>query len=154
MVIDLSSSWSYSGNVRRSPRMSISQWYAENALLNVAWSPLASCGAALHLPWTDDARPGMREMAEMAAVCGGCPVFQRCAHYALSTNNGRGVEGGFYAGHWIPWGYSTESNDTKDMRRRARLELRRIAATAGLLPPRRGFDESGLRGFQPTAGEG
>jgi len=37
-------------------------------------------------------------LARLAAICASCPVFKKCAHYALSSRS----DGGMYAGVWIP----------------------------------------------------
>jgi hypothetical protein len=65
-------------------------------------------------------------MVAMADICEECPVRLHCANYAVNTNNGRGVDGGFYAGHWIPWKNHGESEDTRYIRYKSRRNLRNL----------------------------
>lgn len=60
----------------------------------------------------------------MQTICGNCPVRQRCANYAVSSNGGRGVDGGFYAGLWLPWKTHGESADIRLMRSTNRRRLK------------------------------
>lgn len=109
--------------MRRSPNITISQWFRQNNLLDRPWVQQSSCGARQDLPWVADARPTPQQMDAMYDTCIGCPVIRQCAAYAIDTH----VGGGFYAGVWLPWVSPTESADTKLMRAYARRRLRRIA---------------------------
>lgn len=81
--------------------------------LGQPWIDHALCKEHQHLPWAgkksrtlDDreAEPTKEECAKMSAICDDCPVrLGFCAPYALTGHKGRGVDGGFYAGVWIPW---------------------------------------------------
>lgn len=106
--------------------MAISQWYKQNALLNAGWVGNATCGRRQDLPWTPDSRPSTLDQEAMAAICDECPVIKKCAHHALHAQNGRLVEGGFYAGVWLPWPYSSESDDTRWLRDKGRRQLKNL----------------------------
>lgn len=107
--------------------MSLSTWFRQNAIWNAIWTVRAECGSHQGLPWTADIRPGLDEFAQMHAVCLECPVRKACANYAVQANGGRGVDGGYYAGYWLPWPSSTETGDTKLLRSRARRSLKQVA---------------------------
>lgn len=95
------------------------------------WVREARCGWLLELSWISDARPTDDELDTMQRICDACPVRIACAQFATTANNGRGVDGGFYAGIWIPWANSTETEATRLVRSRGRRKLRQIAS---LLP--------------------
>lgn len=59
----------------------------------------------------------------MAVVCAACPVIKECAAWAVTS----GVDGGFYAGYWIPWSSQAESLDVKHIRAWARRRLKDVA---------------------------
>lgn len=103
------------------------RWYLDH-VLNQSWTERAACVFHVDLPWTGDHRPPEAHRAAMAAVCAGCPVLTKCAAYALEGYNGRGVEGGFYAGVWVPWpSYYTRTN-----RKQALEAAQRILAEAAV----------------------
>lgn len=79
-----------------------SRWYLAH-LLDQPWTERAACIRHPRLPWTEDTQPNTNDHLEMATVCANCPVLAQCAEYALTGHDGGGVEGGFYAGVWIPW---------------------------------------------------
>lgn len=102
-------------------------------LLNTHWSPdfryetwrsKAQCLLHPKLPWTQDWPPFDNEHDRMAAVCADCPVISECGDYALNSNYGHGVEGGFYAGTWIPWRAFKPTAEMRNQRRNARRRLR------------------------------
>ena len=64
----------------------------------------------------------------MATVCLECPVLSQCAAYALKGHNGNGVDGGFYAGVYIPWPTYYRHAQRDMSRRSARHALRRHIA--------------------------
>lgn len=69
--------------------------------------------------------PRMEHFHEMRELCEECPVLVLCAQQGLAS------VGGFYAGVWVPWkGTTTESDETRRIRDRARAHLKRIAAPA------------------------
>lgn len=117
--------------MRRPPNISISQWFRQNALWDQIWVGRAPCSQRQDLPWIADRKPTLEEFASMAVICGQCPVMRDCAHYAVATNNGRGVDGGYYAGAWLPWVSHAESGEVKLMRTRARRDLRLRAGIPG-----------------------
>lgn len=104
----------------------LTQWFRENSLWNETWVRRGLCAMHQHLPWIDDHRPTTDETAQMAAVCSDCPVLAMCASYALLFDRGRGVDGGFYAGVWIPWKTHGESENTRSMRISARAQLKKL----------------------------
>lgn len=112
--------------MRRPPNMALSTWFRQNAIWDAIWVLRGSCGQRQDLPWTADYRPSPDDFAEMSAVCVECPVRPRCANYAVNANGGRGIDGGYYAGFWLPWPSSTESGDTKLLRSRARRSLKTL----------------------------
>lgn len=88
----------------------------------------AVCKDQSDLPWTGDARPTVDEMNAMGLVCSMCALRTPCARLAMTGGNfGKPVEGGFYAGYWLPWPSSGESGDVRLMRRVNRSALRRLA---------------------------
>lgn len=104
--------------------MNISQWFNQGEQ-DRTWKKLAVCCQRLDLPWVDDQPPRPDQYAEMYAICvGSCPVLSRCASYAAETNNGYGVDGGFYAGVWIPWRNPTGGSTARSRRSRAWRGLR------------------------------
>ena len=105
--------------------MNVKQWMKANSDMDRPWVSKAKCGWLLGLSWISDTTPQESELAHMRAVCDGCPVRTRCAAWATNANNGRGVDGGFYAGVWIPW--ATESDGIRVVRSRARRRLRELA---------------------------
>lgn len=58
----------------------------------------------------------------MKAVCADCPMFAQCASFGAS---GSGVDGGFFAGMWLPW--SSQSPDSKQIRSAVRRQLKVLA---------------------------
>lgn len=62
----------------------------------------------------------------MGLICGECEVITMCARYALNGNKGRGVDGGFYAGVWLPWVLASDTASAKSMRARSRRQLRSL----------------------------
>ena len=59
----------------------------------------------------------MPELIAMHHICNQCPVRVPCARYALYSQ--RGIEGGFWAGVWLPWPRTTaEANCARDRARR------------------------------------
>lgn len=113
--------------MRRAANLAISQWFRSNSLLSPSWASRGPCGLDRpDLPWVEDGWPTPEERMQMATVCASCPVITQCAQYAVYANGGRGIDGGFYAGVWLPWSYSTESEDTKLMRTQARRRLKKL----------------------------
>lgn len=102
----------------RPPKLSISQWFRHNE--ERPWVRDARCGGRHDLPWDANHVPAQAQIEQMAAVCAQCPVIASCAAYALST------AGGFYAGVWLPWRTSNETDAVKLRRLRGRRELKRI----------------------------
>lgn len=92
------------------------------------WVAEAPCGWRLDLPWVSDSRPTDIEQTIMASLCAECPVRLRCAAYAVHSNNNRGVDGGFYAGIWIPWAYSSDTVAVRANRMAGRNALKELAA--------------------------
>lgn len=103
----------------------LATWFAD--FHKTPWMKQGPCGRKPHYPWTDDLRPDPTLVRSMAAVCQECPVLRVCADFAVNANNGAGVDGGFYAGVWIPWQSSDPLNRHREGRRLARLYLRRTA---------------------------
>lgn len=99
------------------------RWYPDRLLIQ-SWTERAACVIHVDLPWTSDHRPSEARRTAMAAVCAQCPVLTKCAAYALKGHNGRGVEGGFYAGVWVPW----PSDYTRTDRKAAQRILAQAAA--------------------------
>lgn len=99
----------------------MSRWYLPQ-LLDRPWAKRAACIRHPRLPWTKDRQPTQDDRLAMAQICGECPVLEQCAAYALTGDNGDGVDGGFYAGVWIPW--STYYTGRKIDRTQAVNELR------------------------------
>jgi len=106
--------------------MSTSSWLKNNAMLNGDWTTEGKCGEHEHLPWCEDQKPDHSERVLMEEICDQCPVILKCADYALHSGNGRGVDGGFHAGVWIPWPSPGEGKSTTLARTQARRQLRRI----------------------------
>ena len=113
--------------MRRRPNWSVSMWLKENAEMSRAWVIEAECGWHQHLPWISDNRPDDECMREMREICQGCPVRGMCASFAVKSGNGSGVDGGFYAGYWIPWKYPSESDTARTSRAWARRRLKNLA---------------------------
>ena len=107
-----------------------SRWFLRHFLLQ-PWTEHALCIRHPRLPWTGvvagdrDASPTDEQFLTMARVCADCPVLNACAEYALIGHNGNGVDGGFYAGVWIPWPTYYRHAQRDQSRRRARHALRR-----------------------------
>jgi WhiB family transcriptional regulator, redox-sensing transcriptional regulator len=62
----------------------------------VDWRELAAClseNPELFFPMSGTAR-GLRQARRAKAVCGSCPVRQRCLDYALDTRQAYGIWGG------------------------------------------------------------
>lgn len=106
--------------------MNNTQWFAQNALWNAEWVTKAICPWRQDLPWIEDRRPSPDQLSEMQLMCERCPVLKQCAAFALDTRGGKGIDGGFYAGQWFPWPYSSESADIRLLRRRSRERLKQI----------------------------
>lgn len=106
----------------RAANLSISQWYGRRCIESRPWVAHAQCGRHQELPWIADTRPPTAEFEAMAQVCADCPVAAACAGYGLTT------AGGFYAGVWLPWHTTNDIPERRLIRRRARDDLRRIAA--------------------------
>lgn len=107
--------------------MQISQWFKDFDQ-DRSWDTKAECQYRLDLPWIADEAPGVEHYGQMYDVCMACPVLAQCADHALRGNGGRGVEGGFYAGVWIPWSaHNGDRNSTRNQfRRSARHTLRSV----------------------------
>lgn len=106
-------------------------------LLDPRWDEYAQCKNHPSLPWVGkrrpeterDVAPNDQECTAMAAVCSLCPIRMRCAEFALTGGrNNRGVDGGFYAGVWIPWpadyGHRKRTDRSLDARRDLRALLK------------------------------
>lgn len=78
------------------------------------------------LPWTGEPPIHEREINAMTQICHQCPVQRECASIALGSNRGRGVDGGFYAGVWLPWVTRNSVISVKVERTRKREVLRRL----------------------------
>jgi hypothetical protein len=76
------------------------------------------------LPWTADSMPAGHDLDAMSDICRGCPVRASCAAYAVHSNNDRGIDGGFYAGYWLPWLTYQDSAENKRIRQRSKMWLR------------------------------
>ena len=98
--------------MRRPPVFTKSQWARSLTRQSRSWDMDANCAGRHDLPWTSEEIPPMDSMVEMGIICRGCTVLVDCARYALTSSNGNGVEGGFYAGVWVPW-VSRESSEAK-----------------------------------------
>jgi hypothetical protein len=107
------------------------RWAARGRILS-DWRRDAPCGWRLDLPWTgidvgvdNPVRPGFTALIEMRAICSSCPVSAKCAYEAVHGEvDGKGADGGFYSGSWIPW----KGQQNRTLRRRARLVLEAKAA--------------------------
>lgn len=108
--------------MRRMPNLSISQWFRQN-IWHGLWVIRARCGDFQELPWTSDIEPATKYLMTMQSICARCPVVRDCADHALTSNGGKGIEGGFYAGIWVPW-LSTDTTVSRTARDRALLRLR------------------------------
>jgi len=62
------------------------------------WMERGACLKRTDLPWTLD-RPGPQERAQMAALCGSCPVLGECRDFAIHAR----VTAGFWAGASCGW---------------------------------------------------
>lgn len=91
----------------------------------------AMCGRNMALPWTAEKCPEPSSLLVMQDICvNQCPVMFQCAQFALhGGNNGRGVDGGFYAGVWLPWVTQDERVAVRGARERARRLLRSMRRT-------------------------
>src|SRR6266404_8071016 len=69
--------------------------------------------------------PDWRVLAQLAAICASCPVSTECADYALKHK----MEGGMYAGVWIPLARSGARGHANPTWTQARALLRRRAAS-------------------------
>lgn len=76
--------------------------------------------------------PGQLDLNQMNLICSECPVRTACAKDALQCNNGSGVDGGFYAGVWVPWKSDTESDRARYNRTTARRHLKHAAGLASV----------------------
>ena len=65
--------------------------------MNSDWMNAAACATG-DTDWTGDKPPRPTIMARLAQVCDGCPVAAQCAGHALDQQ----VQGGMYAGVWVP----------------------------------------------------
>lgn len=119
------------GNTAKTPR------YSLRKLLDPCLDERAQCKNHTTLPWVGkrcpgterDLAPDPQECAAMSAVCDLCPIQINCAEFALTSGvNGRGVDGGFYAGVWIPWpadyGHRKRTDRSMDARRQLRNLLK------------------------------
>jgi hypothetical protein len=66
----------------------------------------------------------MSELQAMSLICSECPVLANCAGFGAA---GRGVDGGFFAGMWLPW--SSASADSKQIRSMVRRRLKMLSKT-------------------------
>lgn len=108
--------------------MNISQWFRSPLDAATSWMRRALCRSQWDLPWTSDIRPDEAELVQMRVICVQCPVRPDCAAYALHSGpNGKPAEGGFYAGHWLPWPTSGEGRHARKLRLNSRSQLRRMA---------------------------
>jgi hypothetical protein len=86
------------------------------------WMNQAMCGRHPDLPWTAERCPDLSSLLVMQDICvNQCPVLFQCAQFAL---HGRGVDGGFYAGVWMPWMTQDGRAAVKTARERARRSLK------------------------------
>lgn len=110
--------------------MTITQWFRHHDPDTTAWDTRAACKHPIlrGLPWTPDEKPGDAQLEQMQRVCREeCPVLRGCAAFALKSGAGeQGVEGGFYAGIWIPWRRLQPTADHTAARQRARLALKHL----------------------------
>lgn len=102
----------------RKPNFRIAGWHRLR-LSSDYWDEKAQCARRRDLPWAGDYAPPAGQLAEMEAICVGCPVQRECASSGLD-----GANGGFYAGIWLPW--PTEYRKAKEERRVAMVRLRRF----------------------------
>lgn len=107
-----------------------SKWFDD--YIDAAWKVRGDCGQRPDLPWTDETQPDPMTCLSMGVICDACPVRVECADYAVNSRRRQGVEGGFYAGVWLPWRTASGSlsKEAADARARARTVLRRIARSA------------------------
>lgn len=78
----------------------------------------------------EDRAPTDEQTAIMTAICDSCPVIMLCAKYALSANYKHGVDGGFYAGVYMPWkSYYRDRNPHEETRTKAKELLRQRLKT-------------------------
>lgn len=107
---------------RHKPNLGTSQWVQplDESMLG------ASCLDHRDLPWTADAMPRPATLQHMRGICEQCPVIVKCADRALHGNNGRGTDGGMYAGVWLPWGTRSDNATKKIERRQARATLEHL----------------------------
>src|SRR5882672_2699999 len=121
----------------RPPNVSLSQAFRyQDDLQDQPWTHTAACRGRSDLPWTSDARPAMSDLQNMSLICSSCPVIVKCASFGAT---GRGVDGGFFAGLWLPW--SSQSADVKQIRGAVRRQLNVLA----------GRRSSGRAGKNPSA---
>ena len=108
-----------------------SKWF-DNFVADI-WTIRGACREYPGLPWAEDAAPGNGEQIIMAGICAGCPILLKCAEFAVYSREKRGVEGGFYAGVWIPWRNESDggmSSANRDLKARSRTILRRLVREA------------------------
>lgn len=99
--------------------------YFDGTLDDPQWRR-AACRGRLDLPWTEDTAPSLSDFRLMQEVCETCPLIGKCSGFALRQ------DGGFYAGHWMPWkSTSTDGKLNAEMRRRSRQGLKRLALRHG-----------------------
>jgi hypothetical protein len=86
----------------------------------------AACRGRVDLPWTEDATPSLADFRLMQEVCETCPLIGKCSGFALRQ------DGGFYAGHWVPWKTTgVDGRDNAALRVRSRQGLKRLALRHG-----------------------
>lgn len=66
----------------------------------------------------------MTQLQDMRLICSTCPVVVKCAAFGAA---GRGVDGGFFAGVWLPW--SSASADSRQIRSMVRRQLKMLSKT-------------------------
>jgi hypothetical protein len=119
-----------------SPPAESKKWF-ENYVDDI-WKRRSLCNRRPELPWTADFSPSVGERSVMAAICMTCPVLKDCADYAHNSHGGAGVEGGFYAGVYIPWKSETGglSRENRAVRADSRTTLRRLIRRLSPAKPR------------------
>ena len=95
------------------------RWALSKPLMD-RWRRRALCRNRFDLPWTPNVIPSDEQLSTMSKICHQCPVIANCAKYALTPL----IDGGFYAGVWIPW-RSADKHERATPRQRARVLLQR-----------------------------
>lgn len=84
----------------------------------------AACRGRADLGWIEEGPPSRQEFEAMREVCWGCPVRRACAEFVLDPDSG--VQGGMYAGVWVPWRGQNEDRAATRGHTRGRHEIKAL----------------------------